>query len=111
MKRVPELIVAALLLLTTPALSMAQRNRGPDDGYRDRGARSWMKGQPDHASWAGRRDHHRPSQHWKGHNRGNGQEWKHGHHRHKKHHYRQHHGQHRERLYVGVPTFVFQVRW
>ena len=111
MKSAPALIAAALLLLATPALSMAHGNRGPDDGYRDRESRSWTKGQPNHASWDGRRNHHRPPQHWKGHNRGKGQEWEYGHHRHKKHHYRQHHGHHRERLYLGVPRCVFQLRW
>ena len=97
MKTTLALLAATLLLLTTPALSLAHGGRS--DGPRDRQERGWVQQRPhDHC-----RGHH-PPKHWqrnqKGHRGGYGYypQRLNGH-------------QHRDRLILGLPSLVFQVRW
>ena len=101
MKNALALLTAALILLTTPAATLARGGRAHDHGDRGWQQRNlvWQGFQQDH--W----NHHGPPKHWKRH---------HGDHgcgpvrfrpqRHHRHH-------HPDRVFIGVPGVVLQLRW
>ncbi len=99
MKTTLALLTATLLLLTTPALSLAHDGRG--EGPRDRQERSWVQQRSHHDD---RRGHH-PPKHWQKHHKSPREGY--GYYR-----PQQYHGYpHRDRLILGLPSLMFQFRW
>ncbi|HSH68746.1 MAG TPA: hypothetical protein VK997_02430 [Deferrisomatales bacterium] len=99
MKTTLVLLTATLLVLATPALSLSHDRRG--DGLGDRHARSWEQQRSPCDAPRG----HQPPGHWqrqhKRHGGGYGYCRLHQSYGHR----------HRDRLFLGLPSLVFQVRW